>query len=143
MVFFPVLIFYICFFLNVLIHTCVCSGWSVPNATQKWQRLPLLGIKSLAPNFNFVSFYMSKTVENKNFNQQWHNSYSKVCTHRTLKQSPLFKAKYIYLKTYLSAVLFTIVMLLWLNIFISLPKFESCIRPCWLRIETKMMCGKR
>ena len=52
-----------------------------PNTAPKWQQLLLLGTKSLRPKFDVFSLsVLSKTVENENFNQKWHNSCSKVCT---------------------------------------------------------------
>ena len=45
----------------------------------------LLGTISLVPRFNIFSLsVLSKTVENKNFNQKWLNSYFKARTQRML-----------------------------------------------------------
>ena len=45
----------------------------------------LLGTISLVPRFNLFSLsVLSKTVENKNFNQKWLNSYFKARTQRML-----------------------------------------------------------
>ena len=64
-----------CFvFLSLLQH----SHTTGPSTVPKCQRLPLLGAKGLTPKFDFSSLsVLSKTVENENFNQNWHNSYSK------------------------------------------------------------------
>ena len=67
-----------------------------PNTAQKWQWLPLLGAKSLAPKFDFFSFsVLWKTVQNENFSKKCHNSFSKVCAQRTLylKTKLIFEKK--------------------------------------------------
>ena len=54
---------------------------SGPNTAQRWQRLLLLGTKSLGPNSTFFSLsVLSKTVENKNCKWKCHVFYYKVRT---------------------------------------------------------------
>ena len=111
---------------------------SLPNAAQKWEWLPLLGAKSLAPKLNFsvspktverkilikngITFIL-KSVHKEPFS--WKQSLS-------LKQRIFVRTKHkITQKTYLSAIFLDVVMLQRLDTFISPPKFKSCIRP-WL-----------
>ena len=120
----------------IIKHTQVRSRWhdltkkilSLPNAAQKWEWLPLLGAKSLAPKLNFsvspktverkilikngITFIL-KSVHKEPFS--WKQSLS-------LKQRIFVRTKHkITQKTYLSAIFLDVVMLQRLDTFISPP----------------------